>query len=90
MIDVSFNEKIIMVQMLSGVKLYWSSPILDNPYPFDHQLAGSIFLHNAIKAKINAQNGRNQIYISTEDEIRIYQLTRKNADVLCYSTVPIR
>ena len=78
-----------MAQTFSGVKLYWSSPSLGNPYPYDHQIAGSIFLHNAIKAKVEVKNGRNQIYISTEDEIRIYQLSQKNADILCYSAVPI-
>ena len=55
LMDVAFNDKMIMVQTFSGVKLFWSSPELQNPYPYDHHSAGSIFLHNAIKAKISVK-----------------------------------
>ena len=50
--NIAANEKIIMVQTYSGVKLFWASPSLSNQYPYDHHLAGTIFLHNAIKSKI--------------------------------------
>lgn len=78
-----------MAHIFSGVRLFWSSPDAENPYPYDYQNAGTIFLHNAKDSKISVLNGRKVIYISTEDELRIYELTTESPSVLCYSPVPI-
>ena len=56
-----------MAHIFSGVRLYWSSPDAENPYPYDYQTAGNIFLHNAKDSKISVLNGRKVIYICTED-----------------------
>ena len=79
-----------MAHIFSGVRLYWSSPDAENPYPYDYQTAGNIFLHNAKDSKISVLNGRKVIYICTEDELRIYELSTELPCVNCYSLVPIQ
>ena len=79
-----------MAHIYSGVRLFWSSPDAENPYPYDYQNAGSIFLHNARDAQITILNGRKVIYIATEDELRIYELTTESPSLMCYSLTPIK
>lgn len=75
----------LLSRVFSGVKLYWSSKQLGNPYPYFHRKAGSLFLHNAIQAKLKNINGMKKIYLAAEDELLIYELNFVEPSVSCYS-----
>ncbi len=66
--DTVFVNNLIMSRVYSGVRLYWTSSSLVNPYPYEYNRAGNIFLHNGLQSKLRVlNNGENMIYISTED-----------------------
>lgn len=54
--QVSSVENILMGRVYSGVKLFWSSQQLGNPYPYFYRKAGDVFLHNAIQSKLKIIN----------------------------------
>ncbi len=56
-----------MSRVFSGVKMFWTSKRIYNPYPFDFKHAGNIFLHNAIQSKLKLINGSKVIYLAAED-----------------------
>lgn len=41
-----------MSRVYSGVRLYWTSNNIAKPYPYDYNVAGNIFLHNALQSKL--------------------------------------
>jgi hypothetical protein len=45
-----------MGRVYSGVKLFWSSKQIGNPYPYFYRKAGDVFLHNAIQSKLKIIN----------------------------------
>ena len=87
---IGSSADLVMAHIFSGVRLFWSSPHADRPYPYDYQTAGSIFLHNARDSQIAVLDNQKVIYISTEDELRIYELAVEAPKLMCYSVLPVR
>jgi hypothetical protein len=56
-----------MCRVFSGVKMYWSSKQIKNPYPYDFHHAGNIFLHNANQAMLKSTNGKKTIYLAADE-----------------------
>ena len=56
-----------MNRIYSGVRMYWTSDKINNPYPYDFNFAGNIFLHNALQSKLKVINAKTYIFISTDD-----------------------
>ena len=53
-----------MSRVYEGIKLFWISKQLGNPYPYFHRNAGTIFLHNAIQSKLKVLNQKNTIFLA--------------------------
>jgi hypothetical protein len=79
-------DNILMSRVFSGVSLYWSSNQTGHPYPYFYRGAGSIFLHNAVQAKLKLINGQKKIFLAAEDELLEYTLTSKDPYVSCFSS----
>lgn len=58
-----------MGRVYSGVKLFWSSQQIGNPYPYFYRKAGDVFLHNAIQSKLKVINETKTIFLAAEDEL---------------------
>ena len=67
-------DNILMSRVYTGVKLYWSSKKIGNPYPYFYRKAGTIFLHNAIQSKLKVINNKKMIFLAAEDELLKYEL----------------
>ena len=87
MYQIEAVEDILLSRVYSGLKLYWSSKQLGNPYPFFHRNAGNIFLHNAIQSKLKVIDGVETIFIAAEDELLKYELKSFDPYVTCYSPI---
>lgn len=87
---IDINYDIVLANIFSGVRLFWGSGDVENPYPYDYKRAGSIFLHNAKGSQMWTINDRKVIFICTEDELRIYELTVTTPEIVCFSMVPIK
>lgn len=70
--QISSADNILMGRVYSGVKLFWSSKQLGNPYPHFYRNAGSVFLHNAIQSKLRIIDDRKTIFLAAEDELLRY------------------
>ena len=70
--QIEAAENILMSRVFSGVKLFWSSKQIGNPYPFFYRNAGTIFLHNAIQSKLKVINETKTIFMAAEDELLKY------------------
>ena len=82
-------ENILMSRVYTGVKLFWSSKQIGNPYPYFYRKAGSIFLHNAIQSKMKVINGKKTIFMAAEDELLKYELKSIDPYVTCYSPIEV-
>jgi hypothetical protein len=87
--QIEAEENILMSRVYSGVKLFWSSKQIGNPYPFFHRDAGSIFLHNAIQSKLKVIDGKKTIFLAAEDELLRYELKSIDPYVACYSPISV-
>jgi len=65
-------DNILMGRIYTGVKLFWSSKQIGNPYPYFYRKAGTIFLHNAIQSKLKVINQTKIIFMAAEDELLKY------------------
>ncbi len=70
--QISAAENILLGRIYSGVKLFWSSKQIGNPYPYFYRNAGSVYLHNAIQSKLKIINEVKTIFIAAEDELLRY------------------
>lgn len=50
--QIDYVQNLLLSRVFSGVKLFWSSKQIGNPYPHFYRKAGDLFLHNAIQAKL--------------------------------------
>jgi hypothetical protein len=82
-------ENILMGRVYSGVKLFWSSKQLGNPYPYFYRKAGTIFLHNSIQSKLKIINETKTIFLAAEDELLKYELRSVDPFVSCYSPIEV-
>ncbi len=86
--EIRVTQDLIVCRIFSGLIMYWAST--GKPYPWEYTLAAKIFLHNSIEFLINSeQDGNLQIYISTDDELRLIQLHKAEAELVCYSPSPV-
>ena len=78
-----------MGRIYTGVKLFWSSKQIGNPYPYFYRKAGNIFLHNAIQSKLKIINGVKTIFLAAEDQLLKYELESVDPYVSCYSPIAV-
>lgn len=65
--QIDYTENLLLSRVFSGVKLYWSSRQIGNPYPHFYRGAGDLFLHNAIQAKLKLVENVKTIFMAAED-----------------------